>query len=406
MGARVQRFDFAGEEVGAITRTPQGGIRVRAAITRTGVLVYRTTDGKEVREYRSPVEVFKPESVATLNSAPVTREHPAANITVDTYRGNARGNVVEGSITQAPPLLEADLTIQDSELLSDIEARIRVQVSAGYGCVIDYTPGISPEGEPYDQAQTQIEYNHVAIVQKGRAGDNVCLRLDSAGNFIGQSSAAETDQPEGYNAMKSIRIDGVEYPLNTDAEIQAANNAHLRHLSRLESEAKQREANTALLTSRADSAEAQAKELAAENAKLKVQLADARRFDAEDTALLTKAAQVMGADFKPEGMSPEEIMSACVAKAFPAKDLKGASPDYIRGLFEAIPAPDAANMDATGEERRPATTPRTWMPPAKPAPRAPRREPAPIRSRRCLARSGPVGTRGEPRPRRSTPVKP
>ena len=156
-----------------------------------------------------------------------------------------------------------------------------------------------------------------------------------------------------YDPMKSIRIDGIDYPLNTDAEVQAAMQAHARHLSRLESERAQEKANAALLVQRADSAEARVKEQAAEIEKLNKALEKALRFDAEDSALLTKASAIMGPDFKPEGMTPEDIMRACCAKMYPNKDLSKTSPEYIQGLFDAMETPaqektegaDGTNMD-------------------------------------------------------------
>jgi hypothetical protein len=51
--ATVVRID-RGESRGAVERTPEGFVRVPAALTRVGVLEYKDSAGKVWREYRSP----------------------------------------------------------------------------------------------------------------------------------------------------------------------------------------------------------------------------------------------------------------------------------------------------------------------------------------------------------------
>ena len=65
----MQRYDKV--EITA-TKTSEGFIRDTPIVGRTGILVYKTFDGKERREYRPPDEAFKSESLASLKGKPIT----------------------------------------------------------------------------------------------------------------------------------------------------------------------------------------------------------------------------------------------------------------------------------------------------------------------------------------------
>src|SRR5678816_1356476 len=71
---RSLRFDVG--VIGKLEKTPTGGVRVPARVTRTGVFPYMRADGSIQREYRPASEVFKADSLASLADAAVTVEHP------------------------------------------------------------------------------------------------------------------------------------------------------------------------------------------------------------------------------------------------------------------------------------------------------------------------------------------
>ena len=75
------RFDFNGSS-GEFKRTPQGFLRVKARLTKTGVFIYENG-----REYRSEEEVFRAYSLESLKGAPVTDLHPSEKGT-DSYFEN------------------------------------------------------------------------------------------------------------------------------------------------------------------------------------------------------------------------------------------------------------------------------------------------------------------------------
>jgi hypothetical protein len=174
-----QRFDTSRGRLAKAKKTPQGFARVDARLTRTGILEYVRADGSMQREYRPDSEVFCADSLATLDNAPVTDLHPSAMIDPSNARHFSRGNT--RGARRDGKFVAAELTVQDAELISKIDAGERTEISCGYTCDLDYTPGVY-EGQRYDAVQRKIVYNHVAIGPRnwGRAGADVALRLDAA----------------------------------------------------------------------------------------------------------------------------------------------------------------------------------------------------------------------------------
>jgi uncharacterized protein len=205
---KFRRFDVG--TLGAVTETPTGGLRVPAHVTRTGVLQYRDASGIR-REYRPPEEVFAPDSLASLNGAVVTVGHPDDFVTRENFSAHSAGWVVEGSAKPDGTLLDTMLTIARADACLGVESKTLVEISCGYSCDTDETPGTSPEGERYDAIQKNIRYNHVALLEagQGRAGSRVRLRTDSAYQSEAQVMMIVIDgkefdpsTPEGMAAMQ------------------------------------------------------------------------------------------------------------------------------------------------------------------------------------------------------------
>lgn len=325
--------------IGEVTRTPQGGLRVPAYLTRTGVFTYYQ-DGNPIREYRSPEEVFRADSLATLQDAPVTDLHPPVLVNPDNFQEYNRGNVQHGSIKQDGDRVEAALVIQEGVLIGAVERRDRKEVSCGYECDIDNTPGVTPTGERFDRKQINIRYNHVAIVPHGRAGSSVALRLDSDGN--------QTEDTQEKKAMKTIKIDGVDYPLGTPAEQEAAVNAFNRWAKRadgVEADLATARKDADTQRGRADAAEGRVKTLEADLATAN----DPARMDKlvkDRQALIRDAQTILGADFKADGLSTKEIMIKALAKADNTIRTDSVSEDYLQGAFRGlVKRADAENQE-------------------------------------------------------------
>lgn len=199
--AKVQRFDFA--SIGKKpTRTSQGFLRIDANLTRVGVLLYRNEDGSVRRELRHPDEVFNADSLASIAAAPVTDLHPSDGlVTPDNVGDHRRGHVSDMVTTDSGKrFITAPIYVEDRSLIDLVERGDRRELSPGYTCVLDETPG-NWNGERYDAIQRDIRYNHVALGPKGwgRSGSEVALKMDSG--LVSYESKAE---PSGASAIANL----------------------------------------------------------------------------------------------------------------------------------------------------------------------------------------------------------
>lgn len=161
------------------TRTHQGFLRLDATFARTGILEYRRADGSVRRELRLPEECFAAETLASHEMAPLTLEHPPERVvTPDNAQRLTVGFVAPG-VAKDGSLVRGSLIVTDAKAIRAIESRDYEQLSGGYSCDTEETPGVW-EGKPYDAIQRNVRINHMALVKKGRAGDAVRVHLDSA----------------------------------------------------------------------------------------------------------------------------------------------------------------------------------------------------------------------------------
>ena len=131
---------------------------------------------KMYRLLRDPKELEK--AADTFNSLPVLEDHTptSANahpreLTVGATMDNARFET---------PYLMVGMVIFDGPAIQRIQTGQQRQLSCGYAYDADMTPG-TYEGQPYDGRMVNIRGNHVALVEKGRAGPDVLVH-DSAIN--------------------------------------------------------------------------------------------------------------------------------------------------------------------------------------------------------------------------------
>lgn len=172
---RVLRIDKA--RIDAFERNSAGFIQTPAYLTKTGVLTYRKPDGSVVRELRHPEDVFNVDSLKTLRGVPVTNDHPTRLVDTTNIKQLAVGYVGDTIEVDGEFIKALTLTIFDQKAIMDAESG-KVELSCGYEARLEEAPGVY-EGEPYDVRQRDIVYNHVSIVDEGRAGPQVRLRLDS-----------------------------------------------------------------------------------------------------------------------------------------------------------------------------------------------------------------------------------
>lgn len=158
--------------------TPEGFLLcIGVSIARTGEMIYAAgetplevgEDGQVVID-RQESEVFRPETIASFEGKPVTITHPTDFVDPSNWSRLAKGilqNVRRGKGEQSNDLV-ADLLITDNTAIHLVKNGLR-EVSCGYEAEYSQTD----EGHGM---QTNIIGNHLALVDKGRAGSGYAIR--------------------------------------------------------------------------------------------------------------------------------------------------------------------------------------------------------------------------------------
>lgn len=177
MSTRAFRYD-AGQMKKA-TITPQGYLKADAYATRAGIFIYRKADGSIQKELRPAEEVFNSDSLNSLAEVPITNDHPQNPLTIENTKMLAVGYTGSNVGKVENDYVKCGVTIYDQGVIDGIMNGQKNQLSGGYTCDIEMTPGIH-NGMSYDAIQKNIRYNHLAIVREGRAGPYASIKLDSA----------------------------------------------------------------------------------------------------------------------------------------------------------------------------------------------------------------------------------
>lgn len=161
--------------------TPEGFVLFKnVSVARTGEQIYGPQEtGIEAGEdglvhiFRSPDQVFRPETLASLNGKPFVILHPDEDVTPDNWQHLANGvwmNARRGDGEQKDDMV-ADLLVTTKKGIAEIDLGLR-EISLGYDA--DYFQTAPGRGE-----QRNIIINHGAAVDEGRCGPQCAVR-DSA----------------------------------------------------------------------------------------------------------------------------------------------------------------------------------------------------------------------------------
>ncbi len=169
--------------VSGTRRTADGYLIADAKAVRTGIQTYLGSEvGKPelamVRVYRSEEEVRNVDSLRSFSHAPVTIDHPTVAVNAENWKDLAVGEVSTAAAWDGNRI-SLPLILKDAGAINAVIGGKR-ELSAGYVCELDWTAGVTADGQPYDAQQKNIRANHVAIVDRGRAGPE-CRIGDAAG---------------------------------------------------------------------------------------------------------------------------------------------------------------------------------------------------------------------------------
>lgn len=322
--------------VSGTRRTADGYLVAEARAVRTGIQLY---SGKEVgrddmsvvRVYRAADQVFAQDSLQSFTHAPVTNDHPAEQVTAENWKDLAIGEVSTAAKRDGEWVM-LPLILKDAKAILSVESGKR-ELSAGYVCELDWTSGVTADGHAYDAQQKNIKINHLALVDRARAGSQARIG-DGAGNW-GVSPVTSDHKPEKEKIMtlKTVTVDGIPVEV-TDQGAIVITTLQTRLADAV---AKLTATETAHQTAiAAKDAEIAKKDAELDATKAKV-LSDAdldKKVQAR--ADLIAVAKTIAKDVKTEGLTDADIRKAVVIAKIGDAAVAGKADAYIDARFDLL----------------------------------------------------------------------
>lgn len=276
---QVQRYDYSQIQAKI---DDDGFLHDSPVVGRVGIQEYRNADGSIRRELRLPEEVFKADALESMRGKPITVDHPkSGRVTAKDATKTTVGTMLSAG-RQDGDTVRTDIVIHAPQAMGD-----RRQLSLGYSCKLDDTPGEHPIYGRYDAIQRDITINHLSVVPSARAGAIARLNLD--GNeeefFTPQEQHTMTERvtldngiaydaaPEVARELLKLRGDAAEVAQKLDA---AQNEA-----TKLQARVDAMQAEIDCFAAKLDAAREEGKQAAATRAKLE-KVAEGFKVDCKD----------------------------------------------------------------------------------------------------------------------------
>ena len=345
-------------------RTNEGFLRGRAIVTSIGVFTYKRKDGTVQRELRLPEEVFSFESLNSMKLKPVTLNHPTELVTsenADRLQVGSLGDNPSSTTQWHDEKWESvtdgincaiDMIITKQDAI-DAVLNGKQALSMGYTCDLEMAePGATWCGIEYDFIQRNIRYNHCAIVDSARAGDNAKIELRADSEDAVLEDIVVKKQDGGNDMLKKINLDGIDY--EAEETVIKALNAEKARADKAEKDAcgTKKELDEAVANAKKakdelekkiseieaerDTQKEKADSLEKEVAELKASNLDSKVIDAAVNAkmeLLTTAKKA-NVEVKAD-MSDMDIKKAIITSAFPNAKFDGNDDVYIQARYDA-----------------------------------------------------------------------
>ena len=154
-----------------LRKNADGYLQGRIRVTGAGVFTYIGENGKEIKRLRPVDEVCKVESYSTLNGKPLTLQHPNEFCTPENAKELSVGSCMSDAESDGLNIY-LSVCVTDLRAIESIEAGKVAAVSCGYSAELIPQSG-NWQGVSYDEIMTNIRYNHLALVKKGRAGEDL-----------------------------------------------------------------------------------------------------------------------------------------------------------------------------------------------------------------------------------------
>ena len=333
------------------TRLTRDGYLVASVLcARTGIQDYLGVEvGRPqlpvVHVYRPESAVFAKDSLSTFVGKPTTNDHPPAQVTADNWKQYAVGAIGE-EILREGEYIRVPITLMDAAVIKAVQDGKR-EISMGYEMDLTWESGQTPDGHAYDAVMSNLRMNHLAIVDRGRAGSKARIGDESPKSW-GIAPLTTDGKP---SMTRKIVLDGITIE-TTDQGAEAISKLQAEKQTLADAKAADKTAHDAAIA-------AKDKELAAKDAEIdalkKAALTDAQ-LDAkvQARAALIGKAQKLAKDADFAGKSDIEIMTVAVTAVRGADAVAGKSPAYIEAAFDlAVDAkPDQFRQDMQGRDKQ------------------------------------------------------
>lgn len=333
-------------------------------IARVGVFPYRKSDGSIDMEAKLPQYLLSDGTVESANGKPITDEHPPVMLNKDNVKEYMQGFTATNAHVRGDTL-RVDLIICDSSLINDINNG-KEELSIGFRTELQPVSG-EFNGTKYDSVQSNIQINHVAVVDKGRAGHSIRLTGDSASMIVRNDSAdngSQSNSEDNKNMKtKQVILDGNTITIaEEDADTVAKTNqkitsqasdiakwqAQIKELEEKIAKAKEQEGSKSSdeesskeiekLKKKADALEKQNKEM---DSKLDSLVEDR-------VSLIDSAGKYLDSKYDFKGKSARQIKVDAIKTVKKDFDDTGVEDEKVDGIFTALSWGPAGNRKVTG----------------------------------------------------------
>ena len=298
------------------TLTNEGYLTGSAIATRTGVFDYVLPDGTVQKQLRHPDDVLSLDSLDTLKLKPVTDDHPRELVNAD--------NATRYSVGMTGETVQVDggnvaitFNVTNKDTIQKVRKNQKRELSLGYNLDLVDEAG-EYEGQAYTHRQTNIRYNHLAIVQRGRAGREARINMDGVTVQLHHDHVEENNMDK---PLSTVQLDGIDY--QTAPEVKNA-------LEKVQESLKQATVNADAMQAKHDEALASLESYKKEfNADSIAQAVEAR------VALMAEASKVVNLDGL-QGKSEREIKEAVIKSKHADINLDGKSDDYVNARYDVV----------------------------------------------------------------------
>jgi hypothetical protein len=278
----------------------------------------------------------------------MTDDHPKQMLNAKNWAQYVKGEtgdeiLRDGKAVRIPMMLRDHDTIQAFKDGKN-------QLSVGYVCDIEWSPGKTDDGESYDCVQRNIRANHLAVVGAARGGPELKIGDgQQPDHHDNQDSLANKGEPT--MAFKAVQIDNITVEM-TDTAAQVVNQALARMQAQLDAfKKKEKDDEDECEDARAklDQANTAIKTKDAEIATLKQQLKDTEMTPVKLDGLvkdrgtvIDKARKAMGSSLVVDGRTVEDIRRQ-VVEARMGATANGWDNTQIQASFDTLTAGKASN---------------------------------------------------------------